>query len=56
MLVMLTNDESVHFVNNDNSFRYRDESPDTSVLLPGDGLHLTAIGTKRILANLGHGY
>ncbi len=53
MLVMLTNEESVHFVNNDTNFRYRDESPDTSVLLPGDELHLTAIGTKLFLANLG---
>ncbi len=50
---MLTNEESVHFVNNDNNFQYRDESPDTNVLLPGYGLHLTAIRTKRLLANLG---
>ncbi len=32
---------------------YRDESPDTNVFLPGDGLHLTAIGTKCLLTNLG---
>ncbi len=53
MLVMLTNEESVHFVNNDNNVRYRDESSDTSVLLTGNGLHLTSIGTKHLPTNLG---
>ncbi len=40
-------------MNNDNNFRYRYESPDTSVILPGDGLHLTSIETKHLLANRG---
>jgi ribA/ribD-fused uncharacterized protein len=53
MLVLLTNEEGVNFVNNDNNFRYRDDTPDESLLLPEDKLHLSAIGTTRLLKNLG---
>lgn len=53
MLVLLANEQDIHFVNNDNNFRYRNDSPDESVLLPGDNLHLTAMGTTRLLKNLG---
>ncbi len=53
LLVALANEEEVCFVNNDNNFRYRDNTPDESLLLPGDNLHLTAIGTTRLLSNLG---
>ncbi len=53
LLVVLANEEQVRFVNNDNNFRYRNNTPDESLLLPGDNLHLTAIGTTRLLSNLG---
>ncbi len=52
LLALLANEEEVHFVNNDNNFIYRDNTSDQSLLLLSDNLHLTAIGTARLLNNL----
>jgi hypothetical protein len=43
----------VTFVNNDRNFRYQDSSIDSTMLLQGDMLHLSAKGTSKLLENLG---
>lgn len=52
MLVTVTNQHEVNFINNDKNFLYRDNSIDMS-MLSSDGLHLSASGTGRLLSNLG---
>ena len=53
LLAVLCNGLDVTFVNNDKNFKYQDGSTDESVLLPGDNLHLSSVGAKRLLTNLG---
>ena len=50
-LVTLTNQEDVEYINNDKNFLYRDNSIDIT-MLSSDGLHLSALGTERLLSNL----
>lgn len=43
--------EEVHFIDNDNNFKYQDGTTDVS-LLSADGLHLSDLGVKRLLRNV----
>jgi lysophospholipase L1-like esterase len=52
LLITVTNQHDVVFINNDKNFLYRDNSVDTT-LLSSDGLHLSGLGTGRLLSNLG---
>ncbi len=52
VLVILCNEENVTFVNHDENFKYRYNTPDMH-LLGGDGLHLAAPGISKLLVNLG---
>ena len=52
LTMALANDEDVTFTNNDNNFHFRDNTVDSSLLLP-DHLHLSNCGTTKLLANLG---
>jgi ribA/ribD-fused uncharacterized protein len=52
MLVTLTNEEKVHFLNNDENFLYRNNAVDNSLLLL-DGCHLSHQGVLRLMGNLG---
>lgn len=45
----------VTFVNHDKNFKYQDSSIDTSMLLAGDLVHLSAKGTQKLIDNLGLG-
>ena len=51
LLVPLANDENARFANNDDNFRFRDNSVDLGLLLP-DQLHLSFSGVKKLLTNL----
>lgn len=53
LMVTLANELNVQFINNDQNFRYQDNSIDETLLLPGDGLHLSPQGVKKLLQNLG---
>lgn len=44
---------ATEFINNDNNFMYRDDSIDSSLLSPSDGLHLSPAGVNKLVANLG---
>ena len=52
MLVVLSNEENVTFVNNDDNFTYKNHTADKN-LLHKDGYHLTQEGVIRLIANLG---
>ncbi len=52
LMVTITATEGVSFVNQDQNFKYRDDTMDESLLLPGDCLHPSAAGIKKMLANL----
>ena len=51
LFVQLAENENVRFVNNDNNFKFRDNSIDLGLLLP-DQLHLSTSGVKKLLSNL----
>ncbi len=53
MITILANEEGVEFINNDKNFRYRDDTIDEQMLLPGDQLHLTNAGITSLLNNPG---
>lgn len=46
----IAKDNDCILIDNDNNFKMRDDSVDSTMLLP-DGLHLTKKGTKRLLTN-----
>ncbi len=46
---------NVTFVKHDKNFEYQESSADTSMLLTGDLLHLSAKGTQKLIDNLGLG-
>lgn len=48
----ISSDNNVSLVDNDKNFRYKDGSIDESLLL-ADGLHLTEVGIKKLINNLG---
>lgn len=50
LIMIEANNNGVTFINNDENFRYRNDSPDESLLF--DGLHLTESGVNRLLSNL----
>ncbi len=52
MLVVLYNKENMTFVNHDENFKHRDNTPHMH-LLGGDGLHLAAPAISKHLVNLG---
>ena len=43
--------DDCHFVNNDTNFKYRDDTVDET-LLGSDGVHLSAMGVQRLIANM----
>ena len=49
---VLAERENIHFVNNDENFKYRDGSVDKNTLLT-DGLHLSKEGLDRLIKNVG---
>ena len=51
ILVVTSQQMNVKYINNDNNFKYRDDTCDEQ-LLGVDGLHLSAAGVKRLLENL----
>ncbi len=56
MITILANEEGVEFLNNDKNFRYRDDTIDEQMFLPGDQLHVTnagITGITHLLNNLG---
>ena len=53
LLLTTANDLNVNFINQEQNFRYRDNSVDHTLFLQGDGLHLSAQGVQRLLSNLG---
>ena len=52
MLIPITNEDGVKFINHDINFRYRDDSVDSNLLL-ADKLHLSTAGVDKLLLNLG---
>ena len=52
LLMTTCNDLDIDFINNDQNFRYRNNSIDESLLLPGDGLHLSEQGVNKLISNL----
>ncbi len=52
-MVIIANEQDIEFINNDENFRYRNDSVDESMMLPSDNLHLSNTGIKRLLGNLG---
>lgn len=52
LFLTAANEEDSTFINNDDNFHFRDNSVDTTLLLP-DHLHLSATGVKKLLSNLG---
>ncbi len=52
IIKIIANEQDIEFINNHENFRYRNDSVDDSMMLPGDNLHLSNTGIKRILGNL----
>jgi len=52
MLITVTNNQEITFINNDKNFRYRDDSIVES-MLSSDGWHLSRLGADKLLLNLG---
>jgi ribA/ribD-fused uncharacterized protein len=52
LLKPLADDMQVKFINNDNNFKYQDGTADETTLLPTDKLHLSAVGSGRLLLNM----
>lgn len=51
LLFTVTNELDINYVIQDKNFKYRDETVDETLYLPGDGLHLSSQGVLRMLTN-----
>ncbi len=49
LILTTCNDMGVQYVNHDQNCRYLDDTIDEHLLLPGDNLHPSALGLKKML-------